>query len=149
MRVIITKDYDEMSVWAANYVAQKIIDFKPTEEHPFVLGCPTGSSPLGLYKHLVELNKKGVLSFKNVVTFNMDPRQHRWQLPTEECRTQPTRGRLPSVVLLRVPRHALPRYIVVQQPQHGMYQQHRDTPFCLPACIGTRVFRWWWSCQRH
>ena len=72
MRVIITKDYDEMSVWAANYVAKKIIDFKPTEEHPFVLGCPTGSSPLGLYKHLVELNKKGVLSFKNVVTFNMD-----------------------------------------------------------------------------
>ena len=72
MRVIITKDYDEMSVWAANYVAKKIIDFKPTAEHPFVLGCPTGSSPLGLYQHLVKLNKKGVLSFQNVVTFNMD-----------------------------------------------------------------------------
>ena len=71
MRVIITKDYDEMSVWAANYVAKKIIDFKPTEDHPFVLGCPTGSSPLGLYKHLVMLNKQGVLSFRNVVTFNM------------------------------------------------------------------------------
>ena len=61
-----------MSVWAANYVAKKIIDFKPTAEHPFVLGCPTGSSPLGLYQHLVKLNKKGVLSFQNVVTFNMD-----------------------------------------------------------------------------
>lgn len=61
-----------MSVWAANYVAQKIIDFKPTAEQPFVLGCPTGSSPLGLYQHLIELNKKGVLSFQNVVTFNMD-----------------------------------------------------------------------------
>ena len=72
MRVIITKDYDEMSVWAANYVAKKIIDFKPTAENPFVLGCPTGSSPLGLYQHLVKLNKKGVLSFQNVVTFNMD-----------------------------------------------------------------------------
>ena len=72
MRVIITKDYDEMSVWAANYVAKKIIDFKPTAEHPFVLGCPTGSSPLGLYQHLIKLNKKGVLSFQNVVTFNMD-----------------------------------------------------------------------------
>ena len=72
MRVIITKDYDQMSVWAANYVAKRILDFNPTEEHPFVLGCPTGSSPLGLYQHLVKLNQKGVLSFKNVVTFNMD-----------------------------------------------------------------------------
>lgn len=72
MRVIITKDYDEMSVWAANYVAKRIIDFNPTAEHPFVLGCPTGSSPLGLYRHLVKLNKEGVLSFQNVVTFNMD-----------------------------------------------------------------------------
>lgn len=72
MRVIIAKDYDEMSVWAANYVAQRILDAKPTPEKPFVLGCPTGSSPLGLYKHLIELNKKGVISFQNVVTFNMD-----------------------------------------------------------------------------
>ena len=72
MRVIITKDFDQMSVWAANFVAKKILDFNPTEEHPFVLGCPTGSSPLGLYQHLVKLNQKGVLSFKNVVTFNMD-----------------------------------------------------------------------------
>jgi glucosamine-6-phosphate deaminase len=72
MRVLIAKDYDEMSVAAANYVAKKINDFKPTEEHPFVLGCPTGSSPLGLYSHLAKLNQKGLVSFKNVVTFNMD-----------------------------------------------------------------------------
>ncbi len=72
MRVVIAKDYDTMSVWAANYVAKRILDFNPTEERPFVLGCPTGSSPLGLYQHLVELNKRGVVSFRNVVTFNMD-----------------------------------------------------------------------------
>ncbi len=72
MRVLITKDYDEMSVAAANYVAKRIVDFQPTEEHPFVLGCPTGSSPLGLYQHLVKLNQKGLVSFRNVVTFNMD-----------------------------------------------------------------------------
>ncbi len=58
MRVLIAKDYDEMSVAAANYVAKKINDFKPTADHKFVLGCPTGSSPLGLYRHLAELNKK-------------------------------------------------------------------------------------------
>lgn len=72
MRVIIAKDFSEMSVWAANYVAKRINDFAPTAEHPFVLGCPTGSSPLGLYRHLIELNKQGKVSFQNVVTFNMD-----------------------------------------------------------------------------
>ena len=72
MRVLIAKDYDEMSVAAANYVAKRIVDFHPTEDHPFVLGCPTGSSPLGLYSHLALLNRKGLVSFKNVVTFNMD-----------------------------------------------------------------------------
>ena len=72
MRVIISKDYDQMSKWAANFVASRILEFAPTADRPFVLGCPTGSSPLGLYKHLVELNKRGVLSFEHVVTFNMD-----------------------------------------------------------------------------
>ena len=72
MRVIITKDYDEMSLWAANYVASRIIEANPTEEKPFVLGCPTGSSPLGLYKQLIHLYEQGKLSFRNVVTFNMD-----------------------------------------------------------------------------
>lgn len=37
-----------------------------------MLGCPTGSSPLGMYRHLIELNKAGKVSFENVVTFNMD-----------------------------------------------------------------------------
>jgi len=72
MRLIIEPDYVRVSKWTANYVAKKIIDAKPTPEHPFVLGLPTGSSPLGMYKELVNLNKQGVVSFKNVVTFNMD-----------------------------------------------------------------------------
>ncbi|MBQ0029107.1 MAG: glucosamine-6-phosphate deaminase [Paludibacteraceae bacterium] len=72
MRVIITKDYEDMSKWAANYVAQRIIDFKPTADRKFVLGCPTGSSPLGLYKQLIRIHKSGKLSFEHVVTFNMD-----------------------------------------------------------------------------
>lgn len=81
MRLIIEKDYDEMSQWAANYVAACINKANPTPEHPFVLGCPTGSSPLGMYRALIKLNKEGKVSFKNVVTFNMDeyigiPRDH-------------------------------------------------------------------------
>lgn len=72
MRVIIEQDYDKMSRWAAEYVAARINEANPTAEHPFVLGCPTGSSPLGMYKALIDLYKQGKVSFKNVVTFNMD-----------------------------------------------------------------------------
>ena len=72
MRVIIVNDYQAISQWAANYVAGKINAANPTPEKPFILGCPTGSSPLGMYKALIELYKAGKVSFENVVTFNMD-----------------------------------------------------------------------------
>lgn len=72
MRLIIEKDYNDVSRWAAHYVASQINAAKPTAEHPFVLGCPTGSSPLGMYRRLIELYKEGKVSFANVVTFNMD-----------------------------------------------------------------------------
>lgn len=72
MRLIIQADFNNLSQWAANYVAAKINEAKPTAEKPFVLGLPTGSSPLGMYKSLIELNKRGVVSFENIITFNMD-----------------------------------------------------------------------------
>ena len=81
MRVIIQPNYDLVSKWVASYAARKIRDFKPTLEKPFVLGLPTGSSPLGTYKELVAMHKAGKVSFQNVVTFNMDeyiaiPKEH-------------------------------------------------------------------------
>lgn len=81
MRLIIQPDYTTLSQWAANYTASKINAAKPTKEKPFVLGLPTGSTPLGMYKALIELNKKKLVSFQNVVTFNMDeyigiPKEH-------------------------------------------------------------------------
>ena len=72
MRLIIEPDYEKMSKWAANYVAKCINEAKPTAEKPFKLGCPTCSSPLGMYKELIALNKAGKVSFQNVITFNMD-----------------------------------------------------------------------------
>jgi len=83
MRVIIEPDYESAAKWCANYVAKRINEFKPSQAKaysaeaaakagPFVLGLPTGSSPLGIYKELIKLNKEGVVSFKDVVTFNMD-----------------------------------------------------------------------------
>lgn len=72
MRVIIEKDYDGLSRWAANHVVETINRFQPSAKRPFVLGLPTGSSPLGMYANLVEAVKEGRVSFKHVVTFNMD-----------------------------------------------------------------------------
>lgn len=79
MKLIIRNDYEEMSEWAARHIADAINNHR--EDQPFILGLPTGSSPLGVYKRLVEMNRSGALSFKNVVTFNMDeyvglPREH-------------------------------------------------------------------------
>lgn len=72
MRLVIQDNYDKLSRWAGNYVAARINEAAPTADRPFVLGLPTGSSPLGMYKRLIELHKEGKLSFRNVVTFNMD-----------------------------------------------------------------------------
>ena len=72
MRLIIEPDYESLSKWAAHYIAAKINKAQPAAEKPFVLGLPTGSSPLGTYKELINLYKQGTVSFKNVITFNMD-----------------------------------------------------------------------------
>ena len=72
MRVIIEPNYEKLSQWAANYVVNKINAAAPTADHPFVLGLPTGSSPIGMYQNLVKAYKEGKVSFKNVLTFNMD-----------------------------------------------------------------------------
>ncbi len=72
MRIIIHDDYQGLSKWTAYYVAHAINQFKPTPSKPYVLGLPTGSSPLGTYRELISLCKAGKVSFKNVVTFNMD-----------------------------------------------------------------------------
>eukprot|EP01105_Mastigella_eilhardi_P005641 TRINITY_DN17297_c0_g1_i1.p1 TRINITY_DN17297_c0_g1~~TRINITY_DN17297_c0_g1_i1.p1 ORF type:complete len:291 (-),score=96.54 TRINITY_DN17297_c0_g1_i1:46-918(-) len=72
MRLVIRDSSDAACAWVANYVKRRILDFAPTPQHPFVLGLPTGSSPLGVYNKLIEFVENGELSFKNVVTFNMD-----------------------------------------------------------------------------
>ncbi|XP_072352780.1 glucosamine-6-phosphate deaminase 2 isoform X1 [Scyliorhinus torazame] len=81
MRLIILEDYDKASEWAAKYVANSIVQFKPGPNRYFTLGLPTGSTPAGCYKKLIEYYRNGDLSFKYVKTFNMDeyvalPRDH-------------------------------------------------------------------------
>ncbi|EER33302.1 glucosamine-6-phosphate isomerase [Candida tropicalis MYA-3404] len=60
---------EDASEYLANYIIHKI---NTSTSSPFVLGLPTGSSPEGIYARLIKANKEGRVSFKNVVTFNMD-----------------------------------------------------------------------------
>jgi len=69
MRVIIQEDYDLVCHWVATYIKRRI---NANRGKRFVLGLPTGSTPIGIYKRLVEFCNRGELSFANVVTFNMD-----------------------------------------------------------------------------
>lgn len=72
MRLLIKPDYDRMSVYAADYVINRINEHNKRYDRPFVLGLPTGSSPIGMYRELVKAVSEGRVSFRNVVTFNMD-----------------------------------------------------------------------------
>ena len=56
---------------SANAYTERINAFNPSAERPFVLGLPTGSSPVLIYQHLVQRHKAGQVSFRHVVTFNM------------------------------------------------------------------------------
>ena len=70
MRLIIENNAAEVAKWAANHIVERINAHKGPK--PFVLGLPTGGTPLGTYKELIAMNKAGKVSFKNVITFNMD-----------------------------------------------------------------------------
>ncbi|RRO04013.1 glucosamine-6-phosphate deaminase [Pectobacterium aquaticum] len=72
MRLIPLTTAADVGKWAARHIVEKINAFKPSAERPFILGLPTGSSPLEAYKSLVAMHKTGLVSFKHVVTFNMD-----------------------------------------------------------------------------
>ncbi|WP_117882000.1 glucosamine-6-phosphate deaminase [Aureibaculum luteum] len=65
----------ENSTTASKAVAQEIADLirvKQAQKQPCILGLATGSSPKSLYAELVRLHKEEGLSFKNVVSFNLD-----------------------------------------------------------------------------
>ncbi len=72
MRLIIQPNAASASDWVAQYIVKQINEFSPTADRPFVLGLPTGSTPLGSYDKLIDLHRQGQVSFRHVVTFNMD-----------------------------------------------------------------------------
>lgn len=67
MRIIIAKDYEEMSKKAAMIVESQMI-LNPQS----ILGLATGSTPVGMYQELIEANKGGRIDFSAIKTFNLD-----------------------------------------------------------------------------
>lgn len=67
MKLYVCKNYDEMSAKAADVVAS-VITLKPD----CVLGLATGSTPVGMYTRLAEMNKAGKLDFAGIKTYNLD-----------------------------------------------------------------------------
>ena len=72
MRLLIHDTEEQGSAWTARYIADAINLKAATTSAPFVLGLPTGSTPVGTYRELIRLNREGYVSFRNVITFNMD-----------------------------------------------------------------------------
>lgn len=72
MRLIPLDTAEQVSEWSAKYIVDRINSFQPTPRNPFVLGLPTGGTPLSTYQKLIEFYQQGKVSFQNVVTFNMD-----------------------------------------------------------------------------
>jgi glucosamine-6-phosphate deaminase len=69
MRLIIRDDAETASSYVANYIIDRIRHFNPTPSHPFVLGLPTGSSPLVVYRILVEKYKAGLVCVNVLVHY--------------------------------------------------------------------------------
>lgn len=67
MKIIIAKDYDEMSKKAFE-VMEKVVKSNPQA----VLGFATGSTPIGLYKNMIRDHRENGTSYKNIKTFNLD-----------------------------------------------------------------------------
>lgn len=67
MRIIVVKDYNEMSAKAAQIVASQL-----TLNPSSILGLATGSTPEGMYKELIRMNKEGLIDFTDVRSFNLD-----------------------------------------------------------------------------
>jgi glucosamine-6-phosphate deaminase len=72
MKIIIRNNSKEGSLWAAHYIANRIKEKAAVTDKPFVIGLCTGSTPIETYAELIRMVKAGELSFKNVISFNMD-----------------------------------------------------------------------------
>lgn len=67
MKIVTFETYEEMSRYAAEIIAGQV-----KEKPDSVLGLATGSTPIGLYRHLCGMYDRGEVSFQDAVTYNLD-----------------------------------------------------------------------------
>lgn len=67
MRIYVTADDDAMGYRAAMFIKDQL-----EKRHDAVLGLATGGTMVNLYKHLVRMHERSSISFKSVITFNLD-----------------------------------------------------------------------------
>src|SRR5688572_16623315 len=79
IRTIIVEDHEELGVLVADRIAA-VIRERNAAGKPAVLGLATGSTPIGVYRELVRKHREEGLSFKHVVTFNLD---EYWPMPKD------------------------------------------------------------------
>ena len=71
IRTIILDDHEDIAIQVAERIAALIRE-RNAAGRPAVLGLATGSTPIGVYRELVRMHRDEKLSFRNVVTFNLD-----------------------------------------------------------------------------
>ena len=71
IKTTIYEDSNAASLYVANQISD-LIKLKTSRGEKIILGLATGSSPVKLYNYLVKFHKEDGLSFKNVITFNLD-----------------------------------------------------------------------------
>lgn len=72
MRLLINENSAKGSLWAARHIVKRIKEKAALTDKPFVLGLPTGGTPVATYQELIRMYRNGEISFRNVITFNMD-----------------------------------------------------------------------------
>jgi glucosamine-6-phosphate deaminase len=71
IRTVIVDDHDELGRLIAHRIAE-LVRARAAAKRPTVLGLATGSTPIGVYRELIRLHREEGLSFRNVITFNLD-----------------------------------------------------------------------------
>jgi glucosamine-6-phosphate deaminase len=79
IRTVVVEDHEELAQLVADRIATLIRERAAAGRHT-VLGLATGSTPIGVYRELIRLHTDEGLSFRNVVTFNLD---EYWPMPPE------------------------------------------------------------------
>src|SRR6188474_1956072 len=71
IRTLVVPDHDELAGVVARRIADLVREKTAAGGTP-VLGLATGSTPIGVYRELIRMHREEGLSFRNVVTFNLD-----------------------------------------------------------------------------